>query len=368
MSDTPNPAPAGAGDAPARLSENDLLEQLGRFGDDGSLYDGDTSAEEEPKEEAEPTEPEADDAPAGDDEATEDEGSEDEGPEDDASEPEQDDDAEAKTPKDEKFLVSRDGKTKVPHSEAWTAIERAREFDRVLPKIQQEYQGFQQVQQQFQAEKQQFQLLAKGVAQIAEELLPSEPDPALMDENSGKYDPILFMQQQHRRATAQANLNNKLGGAALALKQDSERAKQQTEAQVHALRTHAYHQFVQYRPEMASKEGRDAFEATRHRVAQRLRFSQQEIYDIQDARLLEALRLADIGASVEDERAKAKVTKTQKQTIAAKKVAQAPAVTPPAARQSAAARDTRVMQANVERLRKNPSNNQAALEALAQFE
>ena len=367
MSDSPNPAPAGAGDAPARLSENDLLEQLGRFGDDGSLDDGDTSAEEEPKEEAEPTEPEADDAPAGDDEATEDEGSEDEGPEDDASEPEQEDEAKAKDAKDDKLLVSRDGE-KVKASELWKARDRAREFDRVLPKIQQEYQGFQQARQSFEAEKQQFKTLATSVAQLAFEQLPAAPDPALMDENSGKYDPILFMQQQHRRQSAEANLNSKLSGAAQALSQETEQAKQQATQRTQALRQNAVQQFFAAHPEYQAPEKGQEFARDFHRVADVVGYSKEERADVLDPRLYRLTLLAGRGLkAMEAVQVQISVT-TQRKTIAAKKVAQAPAVTPPAARQSAAARDTRVMQANVERLRKNPSSTEAQLAALAQFD
>lgn len=367
MSDTPNPAPAGAGDAPARLTEDDLLKQLGSFGDNGERDDPEPSEEEQPGGEAEPTEPEADDAPEGDDEATEEEGSEDEGPEDDASEPEQEDGAKPKDTKEDKILVSRDGE-KVAASELWKARDRAREFDRVLPKIQQEYQGFQQAQQQFQAEKQQFQTLAKSVAQLAFEQLPAAPDPALMDENSGKYDPILFMQQQHRRQSAEANLNSKLSGAAQALSQETQQAQLQAQQRTQALRQNAVQQFFAAHPEFKAPEKGQEFARDFHRVADVVGYSKEERADVLDPRLYRLTLLAARGLKAMEADQQQKAVTTQRQTIAAKKVAQAPAVTPPAARQSAASRDSRVMQASVERLRKNPSSTEAQLAALAQFE
>lgn len=367
MSDTPNPAPAGAGDAPARLSENDLLEQLSRFGDDGVPDDPEPSEEEEPAEETEPTEPEADGEPAGDDEATEEEGAEDEGPEDDASEPEQEDGAKPKETEKDKLLVSRDGE-KVPVSELWKARDRAREFDQVLPKIQQEYKGFQQVQQQFQVEKQQFQILAKSVAQLAYEQLPAVPDPALMDENSGKYDPILFMQQQHRRVTAEANLNQKLSGAAQALSQETQQAQQQATQRTQALRQNAVQQFFAAHPEFQAPEKGQEFARDFHRVADVVGYSKEERADVLDPRLYRLTMLAARGLkAMEAEKQQTDVT-TQRKAIAAKKVATAAPVTPPAARQSAETRNARGIQASLERLRKNPSSTEAQLAALAQFE
>lgn len=367
MADTPNPVPEGTGDAPVRMNESELLEQLGRFDDDGALDDGDTSAEEEPAEETEPTEPGADDALEGDDEATEGEGSEDEGPEDDASEPELQDGAKAKDTKEDKLLVSRDGE-KVLASELWKARDRAREFERALPQIQQTLQSVEQTKQQLAAEKQQFQSYASQIAQIAMENLPAEPDPALMDQNSGKYDPIGFLEQKHVRDIAVARFNERFSKAAQDRKAHEEQTAQEQQAALRQSAQNAIQQFARMRPELTAPEARKAFGEGVNRVAQHLRYTPQEMGQIHDPRLYEALRLADIGLRAEMGQQQDKVVKTQQQAIAAKKVVAAPPVAKPAARQSVGARDATALRGTVERLRKNPSSTEAQLAALAQFD
>lgn len=367
MADTPTPAPAGAESAPVPMNEDQILQELARYGDDGVGDDDGPSAEDQPEEETEQTEPEASAEPEGEEGASEEEGSEDEGPEDDASEPEPENDAQPKDTKEDKILVSRDGE-KVPVSELWKARDRAREFDRILPQVQQEHQRFQQAQQQFAAEKQQFNSFASGIAQVALGFLPPEPDNALMDRNSPSYDPIAWQEQKFARDRAVVDFNQKFAGIAQAQGQAAQQAQQQAAHQVQTERRGAVERFFSAHPELRAPEKGQEFIKDFHAVADAVGYTREERADVRDPRLYRLTMLAARGLKAMQAEQQQKTVTTQRQSIAAKKVASAPPVTPPAARQTAATRDARTVQASVERLRKNPSDQKAALEALAQFE
>jgi hypothetical protein len=347
------------------MSEDQILQELERYGDEGA-DDGDTSEEEAPQE-TEPTEDDAAATPEGEEEAEPKEGEESEDPEDDASEPEpaktQDDDDETGT----RVHRLRDG-TQVTLADLKKGFDKAREYDRVLPQVQQEYQKVQQEKQQFAAQQQQFQAYASHVAQTALGFLPPEPDAALMDENSGKYDPIAFMQARHRREAAVADFNAKFQGVAQAAAQTSQQAQQQAVQQVQQERQTAVQRFFRAYPDLQAPEKGQEFIKDFHAVADAVGYTREERQDIRDPRLYSLTMLAARGLKAMQAEHQQKTVTTQRQSIAAKKVAAAPPVAPPAARQTASARDARAMQGSVERLRKNPSSTQAALDALAQFE
>ena len=366
MSDSPNPAPAGAGDAPALMTNDDLLKQLESFGDDGQRDDP-APSEEEPEEETEQPEPEADDAPEGDDEAAEEDGSEDEGPADDAAEPEPKEAPEKESQADAKKFRLRDG-TEVQLGDLKKGFDRAREFDQVLPKIQREFQEFQQAKQQFEVKKQEFDTLQQSVARRALASLPPEPDPAWMDQNSGHYDPMRFLEDRHKREVAIASFNQEFAGVAQAQQEAAQKAQQEAGQRTQTLRQNAVQQFFGAHPELQAPEKGQAFVRDFHKVADVVGYSREERADVLDPRLYRLTYLAARGLEAMQAGQQQKAVTTQQKSIAAKKVAAAPPVAAPAARQSAASRDARVLQASVERLRKNPSSTEAQLAALAQFD
>lgn len=356
MADTPNPAPAGAESAPAR-NPMDVLDMHWE-GDPGQ--DPDASAEDagDQQEDPEPAEIDPEPAPEGEDDVEiEGEGG-DEEPSDDADEPEQKEGADAKDTKEEKFLVSRDGE-KIPHSVAFAAIDKAREFERVLPQIRATLQGAEESKQRLAAEQQQFQATASGLAQWAIGKLPPAPDPALLDQNSGKWDPVLFIEQKQLREIAEADLNQHLQQVGHHHRQLTAKQEADRKAALDQSREKAIAQFVQGRPDLREPEKAQAFIQDRQTVAQHLGYSQQEITDIYDARLLAAIPLIAAGIRAQQSQTQEKVVKTQKQAIAAKKVVAAPPVASPAARQSAGLRDAQASRVSLERLRKTNSPRDA---------
>lgn len=370
MSDTSNPAPAAAGSSDTRPSEGDILSKLAQFGDDGQNETEFPAADEaqadtDPDEAQETNEPEGDEV---EDASEPEQDGEDEEPSDDADEPEPKE-APAEDPEadDRKFRL-RD-RTEVTLGDLKKGFDRARELEtKILPAVQQRLAAATKLEQDLAAQQQQFQATAAGLAQWAIGKLPEAPDPAMLRQDSGKYDPIGFYEQSQLRQMAEAELNQHLQQVQYGQQQLSAKQKADHEAALQNSRQQAIARYVQMRPELNEPEKAKAFAEGRQRVAQYLGYSPQEISDIHDPRLLEAIRLSDYALKKMAEEQKTGVVKTQQQAIAAKKVVTAPPVAKPAARQSAAARDASMLRGTVERLRKNPSSTEAQLAALAQFD
>jgi hypothetical protein len=371
MSDTSNPAPAAAGssDTSAPLTPADIFKQLEAYGGtDEDEHPSEPSAVGDDKAEAEPAPIEAEDEPEGpvDAEAETQDGDEDEGPSDDADEPEQKETSEEDREADDRKFRLRD-RTEVTLGDLKKGFDRAREFERALPQIQQTLQSVEQTKQRLAAEQQQFQAYASQIAQIAMENLPPEPDPALMDQASGKYDPIQFLEQKHVRDIALARFNERFSKAAQDRQAQEERAAQEQQAAMRQSTQNAIQQFARMRPELNTPEAAKAFGEGVNRVAQHLRYTPQEMGQIHDPRLYEALRLADIGLRAEQGQLQQKAVKTQQQAIAAKKVVAAPPVTTPAARQAIGARETAALRDKVGRAKKTGSKADI-LDALASID
>lgn len=351
MADTPTPALAGAESAPvqtdAAKSPEDRLAQL--FGSDeqpADTLEGDKA--EDPAEagtpEDEPEGDEPDEAPEGEEEPGE--PGEDEDPADDAAEPEATADDDNETIHGNKFVVLRDN-SKVRVGELKQSHERLRELEtKVLPQVQQRLTAFQQEQAQFQAQQQQFQPVLAQVAQILQSQIPPAPDRGLLQS-----DPVEFFIQKdaHEAAVQQLQTVNQANAQA------QQRAQQQYTEQLQQTAHQAVVRFVDAQPQLRDPEKGKAFISDYQAVAAHVGFTPQEAAQVYDPRLYRLAQLASVGLKAMQQGKETTAVKTQKQAIAAKKVASAPPVTPPAARQSASTRNESSLRQAKERLRKTGS-------------
>lgn len=361
MADTPNPAPAGAGDAPTRPEGMSVLDMAWE-GD--PIRDVDASEEADMPEEAEPAvieDPETPEGDEGSDDAGEPEDT-DEGPEGDASEPEPKD-----TPSDDdetgtRMHRLRDG-TSVSLADLKKGFDRAREFERALPQIQQERARFMQERQAFAAQQQQIQPILAQVATVLQSQLPPEPDAALVDPNSAKYDPIEHYHQTLARNQAMARLQQ----VNQAHQQQMQAAQAQQMQQRQQFLAVEQQRLVEAIPDLRDPEKAKAFNADYQRVGRAVGFNDQELGQVFDHRLFKLAQLAAVGLKAQEAEARAKQDKAQKAQVAARKVAAVPPVTPPAARQSAGVRQDQSSRGALERLRKTGSTADAEA-FLSQFE
>jgi hypothetical protein len=324
MSDTPNPAPAGAEvpRAPANVSILDAMS-------DGDF--GNTSE------------------PAGNDD--EDEAPQVTGVEIEAEpEPEGDDDAEIPMHR------LRDG-TQVSLGDLKKAFDEARGYRQAIPQIQQERARIEQEKQAIAAQQQQFQPVIAQVASILQQQIPPAPDPALL-----LSDPIEFHNQRwmHEQAVSQLRAVN----AAQAEAQQRQAAEAESQRKVY-LQTQQQ-KLVEAIPALREPEKAKAFNAEFQEIGAKVGFSAQELGQVYDHRLFLLAQYAAKGLKAEQAEAKAKATTQTKAVVAAKKVVDKPPVQAPAARQAQGVREAREAQGAMDRLKKTHSARDAE-DFLARF-
>jgi len=352
MSDTPNPVLAGTESAPVQpeaVETRTPEERLAAWsGDDEPTADtlaGDEAGDpaeaeaqdagdegQEPEAgaegEEEPGEPGADEEPAGD-----------------AAEPAADT-GDDETIHGNKYVVLRDN-SKVRVGELKQSHEELRELkQRVLPQVQQRLQSFEQERQQFAAQQQQFQPVIAQVAQILQNQLP----PAATDE-LWRDDPIeaAIQDRTHAKAVQQLQAVNHARAQAEA------QAKQQHEQQLQQFAHQAVAKFVDAQPELRDPVKGKAFYDDYQAVAAHVGFTPQEAARVLDPRLYRLAQLAAIGMKSMQQGTQQTAVKAQQKQIADKKVQNAPPVSTPAARQNAGTRNTTVLRAAREKLRKTGS-------------
>lgn len=359
MSDTPNPAPAGAESAPAPapsfepMNEAKALEQL------LALEGGDD-------------EPQVSEAPAGDEDVTPEntdepedapEGDEtgetaDEEPADDAAEPQPNEAASSDDETGTRMHRLRDG-TQVSLGDLKKAYDEARGYRQALPQIQAERARIEQEKQAVAAREQQFQPQLALVANILQQQITPAPDPALLES-----DPIEFHNQRwmHEQSLARLQQANAAHAEAQA------KAQQQEAANVEAAKRAAIQQFIAFRPEMNEEANAKKFVEGREKLRTALGFTQEAMQSVTHPGLHELTRLAILGLEKEQTDKSQAAVKTQKTTVAAKKVAGKPPVAAPTARVGTNVRQAEVARGAMDRLRKNPSNQDAQIAALMALE
>jgi len=344
MSDTPNPAPAGAEAPRSPAPSVSILDAMG---------DGDFGKPSEPEgddvpQEVEEVEIEAAPEPEGDDAEIPAEG-QDEEPADDAAEPQpkeaQPDDDETGT----RMHRLRDG-TQVSLGDLKKAYDEARGFRQAIPQIQQERARIQQERQAIAAQQQQFQPVLAQVASILQQQIPAAPDPALLHT-----DPIEFHNQRYAHEAALTQLRAVNAAQAEA----TQRQAAQTEAQRRAYLQDQQQKLVEAIPALREPEKAKAFNADFQEVGAAAGFTPQELGQVYDHRLFKLVQLAAIGLKAQRAEGKAKeVTKT-KAVVAAAKVVDKPPVQAPAARQGAGVREAQAARGAMDRLKKTGSPRDA---------
>lgn len=359
MSDTPNPAPAGTESTPAPapafspMNESTALEQLLALEDDGTGEDPEAS-EEVPAETSDDQGDEPTDEPAGE-EAGEEQSEE---PADDAAEPQTE---EAKSEDDEtgtRMHRLRDG-TQVSLGDLKKAYDEARGYRQVLPQIQQERARIEQEKQAIAAQQQQFQPVIAQVATILQQQIPPAPDPSLLES-----DPLEFHKQRwmHEHAVTQLRAVNAAQAEA------QQRQVAEAEAQRKTYLQGQQQKLVEAIPYLRDPEKAKAFNADFHEIGQAVGFAPEDLGQVFDHRLFKLAEYAIKGLRADQAQAKAKTETQAKAAVAAKKVVGKPPVAAPTARVGTGVRQAEVARGAVERLRKNPSNQDAQIAALLALE
>lgn len=360
MTDTPNPAPAGAGDAPAPVNDKTLSpeERLAAWDPDPEQ---DAPETEEPAgstdTEESTDEGELGSEPEGNDEGQPEEGAEEEEPGDDAPEAE----PEAKPDDDDetgnRVHRLRDG-TQATVADLKRGFDEARQFRAALPRIQQERHAYLQEKQQFVVQQQQLQPILANVAEMLSKQIPPMPDQALFQS-----DPIEFFQQKHQHETALGQLRQINEAKA----QQEEQGRRQMAQNLQAAHQQAIEHYTELRPELRDPEKAKAYSDDLRAVAKHLGYSDQDLGRIYDPRPYELSRLAAIGLKAEQAQKQAAQVKTEKKVVVAKKVAdKPPVVQTPAARQSAGTRNLSALRSARDRLKRTGATEDgiAALNAL----
>lgn len=344
MSDTPNPAPAGAEAPRSPAPTVSILDAMGDgdFGKPSEPEGDDVPQEVEEVEIEAPPEPEGDDAeiPAEDQE---------EDPADDAAEPQP---KEAQTDDDEtgtRIHRLRDG-TQVSLGDLKKAYDEARGYRQAIPQFQAERARIEQEKQAIAAQQQQFQPVLAQVASILQQQIPPAPDAALLQS-----DPIEFHNQRwmHEQAVSQLRAVNAAQAEA------NQRQAAQSESQRRVYLQDQQQKLVQAIPALREPEKAKAFAAAFHEVGAAAGFTPQELGQVYDHRLFKLAELAMDGQKYRQAQAKTKeVTKT-KAVVAAAKVVDKPPVQAPAARQGAGVREAQAARGAMDRLKKTGSPRDA---------
>jgi len=344
MSDTPNPAPAGAEAPRSPAPTVSILDAMGDsdFGKP-SEPEGDDVPQEVEEVEIEPA-PE----PEGDDEAEIPAEDENEEPADDAAEPEQTKN-DASKPDPNKVYVSRDG-TPVAAAELWAGYEKAREYERIIPQVQSERARIGQAEQALAAREQQLQPVLAQVATLLQNQIPPEATDELWET-----DPIAAQMQDRARNKALAQLSQVNAAQAEA----QQRQAAQAQAQQQAYLREQQQKLVEAIPVLRDPVKAKAFAADFHEVGQAAGFSAQELGQVYDHRLFKLAELAAIGLKAQREQGKAKEVAQTKAVVAAKKVVDKPPVQAPAARQAAGVREAQAARGAMDRLKKTGSPRDA---------
>lgn len=363
MSDNQNSLPAGGENAPAvpasvQSTASDPTSVLDAYweGDPGERPDA--SAEDDRR--TEPAEIETAPEPEGEDgaeiEAAEDNSLE--GPEDDASETEPTDASSDDDESGTRMHRLRDG-SQVSLSDLKKGYGEFREFrEKVIPQVQQRLAQADQIQRAVAAERAQFQQTQAQLAAFLQQAIPPEVGDDLWES-----DPIEAQRLDRKRTQAimrfqQANAQNA---------QMLQRQQQEAAAARQAYMQEQTRLLAAAMPDLRDQAKARAFHDDFQRVAARVGFSPQETSQVYDHRLYKLAQLAIKGMRAEESERTAKATVVQKQQIAAKKVAKAPPVSAPAARQPAAVRENLSARGALERLRKSGSPRDAE-DFLSRFE
>jgi len=343
MSDTANPAPEGAAAPQSVAPTVSILDAMG----DADFGKPPVSEEADVPEEPEEVEIEAPE-PEGDDEEIPAEG-ENEEPADDAAEPEP---KEAPSDDDEtgtRMHRLRDG-TQVSLGDLKKAFDEAREFRRVAPQIQAERARLEQDRQAMAAQHQQFQPVLAQVATMLQQQIVPRPDPTLRE-----HDPIEYFTQLDRHNESVQRLQSVNAAQAEA----QQRAAAQQQAQQRAYLQDQQQKLAEAIPALRDPEKAKAFSADFHEVGRHVGFQDQELGQVYDHRLFKLAELAAYGLKAKQAEAKSKAQTQTKAAVAAKKVADVPPVTAPAARQGAGIREASAARGAMDRLKKTGSARDA---------
>lgn len=359
MSDTPNPAPAGAESAPAPtpsfepMNEAKALEQLLALEGGESPEDPEPSAEGEEYTETE-TADEPEDAPEGDETGE----TADEEPSDDADEPQPNEAASSDDETGTRMHRLRDG-TQVSLGDLKKAYDEARGYRQALPQIQAERARVEQEKQAIAAREQQFQPVIAQVAAILQQQIPPEATDEMWES-----DPIAAQMQDRERNKALARL------AQVNAAQAETQQRQAAEAQAAraAYLQSEQQKLVEALPMLKDPEKAKAFNADYQEVGAYVGFAPEHLARVEDHRLIKLADLAIEGLRARQAAAKAKTVTQTKNAVVAKRVAGKPPVAAPAARVGSNVRQAEVARGAMERLRKNPSNQDAQIAALMALE
>ncbi len=372
MADTSTPALAGAGDAPVRpqapmspMNEAQGVEALLALESDDGERDKEIPSEPEAlagdEGEEESSDPDTDNAALeGDAEEEPEEGEPDEGegPAPDEAEPAASTDDE-EVIHGNKYVVLRDN-SKVRVGELKASHERLKEIEQYVPAIQQQHAQLQQREQAFNAQLQQLQPILSQTQAVLESQLPPEPDISMLDESSEKYDPFAYHNARALRdrkvmqlqQVAQANQQQQI----------ALQARQQQQFAVHLQQQQAM--LGQKLPVLRDKEKAQQWAKGWNEVLDYAGFTQAERQQVYDHRLMIVGDLAQDGLKWRAQQAKAQQTQTQKAAVVARKVENKPPVQAPAARVSNGVRRVDNVRSAKEKLKRNPSSMDAAVDAL----
>lgn len=365
MSDTPNVAPAGAAEqssasepltldtAVSMWAELDEPEQKKKPG-----QDADAPSDEDPSEDGEPDAAAAEGDAGATEEAADDENDEDAAPA---------NDAETEDEPEEEQLAHGNMRTRLRDGTVTTVGElkkladEAREYKSKIPDLAATAQKVRDQESQLAQREQFVQQVLPAIVEWQNTKLPPEPSPSLLDESSPDYDPIKYVQDDHRRKLAIAEMQALHRSMQEHHRQQSQQAEAAREAEYKRTLEENRRLLVEKVPEIADPEKRRAVYEDFVSTAKKYNFTEEDVNNVTDYRVLYMVRDLSKKAAAYDK------LMAQKSTVEKKTKAAAP-VQAPGRRVTATETAQRSTDGQIKRWRDNDRSMNAAVDILASLE
>jgi chemotaxis protein histidine kinase CheA len=371
MSDTPNVAPAGAGEQQPTTPTGPMgmsaaAQVLAGLDDTPEQAEAapESAAQETIDENLTPSEDAAEDA-APIEEA------EDAAPDESAEDAEPADDAEPEAEPEEDQYVHGNARTRLSDGTVTTVGElkklaaEAKEYRAKMPNIAAAEQQLQARQAQIAQQEQFVQTVLPQAVQILKAYIPPPPDPELLNPNSAKYDTFLHYEQQARHAYAIAELQQLQGAQEAHAAHQRQQADQAAEAARRERVVEGGRILREKIPDIADPEKAKAIYEGFVSTAERFGYTAADVDGVDDPRLLHMVHELSVGDKALRAKAAAYDKLMAQQKKAQPKVQSAPPVQKPGVRASVGQAGDRQLDGKFQKWREGGGGMAGAAEILS---